>query len=783
MKVMLSMFIVFLMLLPLGVAFAEEAADGSGSAAEICGDECVLQIPNLHGEVTLSGQVRPVSGNSTKYNEYRDDARGNVFGEIKLKYDNDLVWLYLKASDIGYDTQHYRLEGGVYGIVKYYLDFNETPHNLSLDDRTIYNGIGSNNLTTIPSYQTRGVGTWNDIDFGYIRSKESIGARLDAAKPFYLDFNASRETKVGTRLLSATQSNGSSGPINEFPQPIDYTTSLFKAEAGYLTKPLFVSAYVQFTDFSNGSEDLFFQNTYTGAPVPSVTNASPSRTINSRAGLTDTITLPPGNQNFNYGLKGAASLPLNSRLNVSLSNSETTSSANYLMSSLIGTSITLPSPAYAYTYANGGTDWHGKTDTQSYNVVLNSNPIPELNTSLFYKYRSLLNKSDDPTTVSNTGNTSLVVPVNYYRNDAGFDASYKLPEHFILSGGFNYVVTNNSVSLTGLSGMTEDIPRTTDNIYNVGLKWAGVDFLSAKVGYERMNRNGANDINIASVTDTFAIYKNEYDVGTQKRDRVKASVDVFPLESLDIGLGYNYKRSVYPDTQIGLQNTRTDEYYVDAGYTFGKYARLNGYVALENYKTYQFFRTTGTSITTCVNNVCSNTGIPTSQDPNSTIQNAANYNFDLTLRDVSLDYGMGLDVYVIPKKVTLKLKYDSVHSYGTGDYTILNQAALAYLGNPASTTALGGVPAQNNDNVDYPSLDSYKVNRIQASVVWNVMKPLTATLGYAWERYKYADYGYDNYPSTYTIVDAGGNVNYLTGAYSNPNYTANLVYLTLTYKF
>ncbi|MCG6553087.1 MAG: MtrB/PioB family outer membrane beta-barrel protein [Candidatus Magnetominusculus sp. LBB02] len=755
MKANIAVFIAFLMLLPLGMAFAEDTT--TDSAAGICGDDCILKIPNLSGEVTLSGLLRPVQGNSTKYNEYRDDNRGNVFGDIKLKYDNDNVWLYLKASDIGYDTQRYSLEGGVYGIVKFYLRYDEMPHNYSLGDKTIYNGVGSNNLTLMPGYSKLPSSSWNSIDYSIKRQNEGGGFRLDAAKPFYVQFDANREERTGTRPISLTNSNSSSGPITEIPQPIAYTTSLFRGEMGYLTKPLFVSAFAQLTDFSDANQAMYFQNVYTAAG---------STTISSRAGQMDAMSLPPSNQSYNYGLKASAALPLNSRLNMSMSNTQTTSDSSYWASSLIGTTNAIPNPKYTYTYANGS-DWRGRVDTQNYSVVLNTNPIPNLSANIFYKYRGLENKSDNPSATSSTGNTNPYVPAAYYKNNAGADVSYKLPAHFILSAGYNYVVTNNSVSLNttnsnGSEQMTYDIPRTTDNIYNVALKWAGVDFMSAKAGYERMNRSGANDSNINMAADTYAWFKNEFDIGSQKRDKIKTNVDFFPLENLDVGLGYNYKRSVYPDTEIGLRNSKTNEYYVDAGYTFGKYVRLSGYAAYEDYSTYQFFRQSTSGNT----------------DPNSTTQNATNYNFDLTIKDRSLDYGVGLDIYIIPKKVTLKLAYDSVHSYGMGDYTVLNQAALTALGNPTTS-----VPAQNNDNLDIPSMDSYKVDRISAKVVWNILKSTAMTVGYAYERYKYDDFGYNNYPATYTIKDSSGNVSYLSGAYSNPSYNANIWFLSLSYKF
>ncbi|QWR77732.1 MtrB/PioB family outer membrane beta-barrel protein [Candidatus Magnetomonas plexicatena] len=742
---------IFLMLLPISATFAQNAADSDNNGNS-------MGIPNLSGEITMTGQTKFESGNMSKYNEYKDTNKTNFFGDIKLKYDDDKYWFYLKAEDIGYDTQHYKLEGGIYGIVKYNLEYNEMPHNYSLGDRTIYSGAGSNNLTTISGFSKTPQSRWNTIDYSIDRQLYGGGVRLDAIKPFYVEFSTTRETRSGTRPISVTNSNGSSGPVTEFPQPIDYITESVKGEAGYITRPLFASVYLQYTDFTNNNTEMYFQNIYTG-----------SSTIPNRAGQTDTLTLPPNNENYNYGFKGSVALPLNSRLNVSLSGSDTTSDARYLTSSVIGATTTVRSPMYSYIYSNGNSNWHGKVDTQNYSFVLTTNPIYDLNASVFYKYRSLQNKSDNPTATSSTGDTNTYVPVSYNKSDTGVDLSYRLPTHFILTGGYNYVITHNSIDINyGVNGavadgaeqMTYDIPTTTDNIWNIGVKWAGVDFMSAKVGYERMNRDGSNDSSIYAAADRFAQYKNEFDTGSQKRDKIKVSVNFFPIETLDIGLGYNYKKSTYPDTVIGLRDSRNDEYYVDAGYTFGKVARLNGYLAYEDLKTYQFMRTANTTA---------------GNDPNGTTQNSTNYNWDLTLRDKSFDYGANVDFYLVPKKVTLRVQYDSARSDGSGDFTILNQAALNTLGS--------STPSQNNSNIDISNIDNYRRNTFLTKILWNITKSFTVALGYAYEHYKYDDYAYNNYPYTYTIKDSSGNVTYLTGAYSDPSYNASLAFLTLKYSF
>jgi hypothetical protein len=88
-------------------------------------DEAVFE-----GEVTAQGQLVHVSGNKANFNEYSDTEDG-IYGAIGLRYEKDSYFMRFNASDIGYDTQKYTLDGGMWGKFKYDLFYNEIPHNIT----------------------------------------------------------------------------------------------------------------------------------------------------------------------------------------------------------------------------------------------------------------------------------------------------------------------------------------------------------------------------------------------------------------------------------------------------------------------------------------------------------------------------------------------------------------------------------------------------------------------------------------------------------------------------
>jgi hypothetical protein len=81
-----------------------------------------------------------VNGNKAKLFEYADRSSSKVLGKGNFFYDSPSYFLGFSLKDPGYDTQHYRLNGGAYGKFKYWFDYNEIVHNRLLDARTSTGG-------------------------------------------------------------------------------------------------------------------------------------------------------------------------------------------------------------------------------------------------------------------------------------------------------------------------------------------------------------------------------------------------------------------------------------------------------------------------------------------------------------------------------------------------------------------------------------------------------------------------------------------------------------------
>lgn len=309
-------------------------------------------------------------------------------------------------------------------------------------------------------------------------------------------------------------------------------------------------------------------------------------------------------------------------------------------------------------------------------------------------------------------------------NKFGGQLGFRLPAHFRLTVGYTNKHTKYEERY--------DAIKTTDDIYSADLAWSGLDFATFKIGYERLHRTSDR-----SGTDAVENFDTlwRFDVAPADRDIFKASVELFPIDNLSVTLGYKYKNTDYEDkalayasTGLGLRDYQTDEFLVDASYAFGKVASLHGYFDYEKVRSRQY----GLS----------------SEDATE---------WRLNQKEKNYDYGVGADFFIIPKKLTVKVQYDYVRSDGSADFSYLNTAT------PSGS--------------DISNWGDYRKKAVSLKAIYNVSKSLDLTTGYLYERYKLDDIQLDGY--SYNPQTTA----YLTGAYKDQSYKANVLYLNVVYKF
>ena len=300
-----------------------------------------------------------------------------------------------------------------------------------------------------------------------------------------------------------------------------------------------------------------------------------------------------------------------------------------------------------------------------------------------------------------------------------------------------------------------DIPSYNDDLYQAELRWSGVDWMVARGGYEYLHRRA--DFHAPEVTgpadpNNIENYIRRYDAASKDSYIWKATVDFFPVEDSTISVGYKWKDVPYSDTLLGLRSVTSNEWHVDAEYLVVKRVRLYGYFDFEYAKLDQFQRT-----------YTSGTNANPALTPTTTA-----YNWTVTETDWNWAYALGTDVYAIPKKLTFKFQYNFIKAKGFADYTYL--------------LGLNPLPAgRTQTNIDIGNLDNYTLNYFLAKATYNPIKPLALSVGYVYEKYLYDDAQMDGYRYVPATTGTGGA--FLTGAYANQNYSANIWFASLGYLF
>jgi MtrB/PioB family decaheme-associated outer membrane protein len=649
------------------------------------------QEDKFSGEISAQGTLTHINGDKAKFNEY-GDIRDGLYGDVKIKYDDNKYYVDFYSRDMFYDTQRYNLEGGKWGAFKFNINYNEIPHNFTYDAQTLYSGAGTANLTYPTHPPSTNTGAWNTFDYSTKRKNSGAGFKFDVLKPFFLDFSAAIDERAGIYPIGAAGTSPG-GIAIELPAPIDYRTDSINLLAGYVRNPLYISLGYFYSNFTNSNTDLYFRNPAT----------------NNTASVTDTYSMPPDNHYYKVNLKGALKLPLNSKFNVDLAMASAKSDA-LLSNSYVGDvagglrSITLSTPFF-----------NGQVDTNNIATSVTSRPLSFLDAKLFLKYDDRQNKSDviTITDATQTPATFTNTPFNYRRVKYGTELGFQLPAKFYFLTAYNHSI---------ISREREDIPDNRDDLFSAELRWKGADFLAARIGYERLDRRAEFQPPAATSIETFI---RRFDAAGKSRDTYKASLDFFPTDNFSISLSYKHRETNYPDTILGLTGDKGDEFLIDVDYLINKRIRLFGSFDYERIRQDQFQRqTTG--------------AVDPSLPPTST-----NFNWTAAQKDENYSYSAGAEIFIIPEKLTLLLQYSYLQADGSVDYAYLLGA------NPLPA-------GKTQDNIDLSNWDGYKLSYFLIRLSYNVTKSLSVAAGYVYEKYDYNDAQYDGYQYVPAVTGTNG---------------------------
>jgi len=727
-----------------------------------------------------NGNTAPLSATNplTPYTGPADDAKAQEYqninsapiGVLDVRGSSRNSYLRAFGEEFGRDDQFINIVGGGYGAWKASLYNNNIPHEYSFNALSPLSGSGGGLLQvappTLPYPGLRNPDNWYTFNYGTQRNTWGGSGEFSGKTPWFIRADYNEVKTDGIKPSSGQLGTGSGNGLIQLGAPVDYKTQNATVEGGYNTKQYGFKVAFLDSKFTDANESFQWTNFY------------------MRNGL-DQSLLPPDNELKKWSVNGyIKQLPWDSAIIARYSQSKTTSNFTMATSSLKPTGNTPagqalpPGVGYLVTQpfdtASGQniSNFGGELKRTSGTVTWNASPVAKLDLNVFYNYYDLQNNS---TSVSyrqgSQGTNCATPPVNsatcfqiaplleevgeafgYTKNAAGFDLAWAFNRSNKLLGGFGWENIDRNL---------EAAPKTDDYRYWVEYRNNGWNNLTGRLKYEFLQRR-SDLVNTAAPTSVAAYY-TAYDVNNFDANVVKFNIDWTPSPMWLVGFGATWRDVDYKDNYFGRTKDRNEQFDGTVAWGDDK-LRITGIGNWGKIRYDQAYRNIGSATSTPP----TSTG-PLPSDP----QNSLNYNWN-TQNTQDGWMGSVLVDWVPTDKWTLTTSYTYQKTTGGVDFTSGNTAAGGgFLGGPL---------------VNYVN-DNTTLQRFQIKGTYTLNNKWAFNGGYAFEKYDYADGQMAGYGSYYpyfanlnTAAVGSGNAWY-TGAFANPAYKSNLVWLTVTYKF
>ncbi|MEO8675417.1 MAG: MtrB/PioB family outer membrane beta-barrel protein [Casimicrobiaceae bacterium] len=701
----------------------------------------------------------PFTGPSdeAKAQEYQD-IRSAPIGVFDIRGGSRAYYLRAFAEELGRDDQYINIVGGGWGAWKASLYNNDIPHNYSFNALSPLTNVGSTLLgfsspsgAYPPASNPATWGTWN---YGTQRNTTGGNFEVSMKSPWFVRADYNEVKTNGIKPGSGQLGTGSGNGLIEFGVPADYKTQNVVIEGGYNSKRYGIKLAYIGSKFTDNNDSMQWPNFY------------------MRNGL-DTTLLPPDNDLKKWALSGyIRQLPWDSAIIARFTQSKLENSFGVTSTSLKPTGNTPtgqfipPGVGYLVTQPDAS-NFNGDIKTTTANIAWNASPMAQLDTRVYYDYYDLQNRSTNvsyargsqgsncanPPANSATCFTIAALPAGeafqYTKNSAGFDALWAFNRGNKLLGGFDWIGVDRDLA---------PAPHTDDYRYWIEYRnsggWAD---LTGRLKYEYLQRRSDLDHAFTNNADnvqptTVPYYFTAYDVSNFDRNMVKLNVDWTPMPLLLVSFGATWRETDYKDTYYGRTNDHSQQYDVTASWGDDR-LRITGIGNWGKVKFEQDYR-----------NVSSGASpLPGGPQTSTTFDWGTQNTQDGWMLAALLDWAA-------TDKLMLTASYTYQKTGGGVDFTSGNtQAAGGFSGGPL---------------VNY-NTDNTTLNRFQIKGNYNINKNWGVSAGYAYEKYDYSDGQMAGYSSYYPYFQnlGGSNISWNTGAFANPGYTVNLVWLTATYMF
>lgn len=763
----------------------------------------------FHGEVEVGGRVfiqRPPTGfgrapapdNWLTPRTSESRAKFEEYGAIKpgLYVDTLRIWSLTKdglygfdfgAENIGFNNQSYYLDLSKAGRHYLTIGWDQTPHLLSTSAKNIFGGIGTANLTVNNTLQTNlqanvanaaavGVaGTTaraniegfinaaaGSLTLSTLREKAFVDYRYTPESNWEFKVDYSNEHRTGTRPVginwgfnTAAVGNTRSGAI-EVPQPLDDRTQNVSATAQYLGATPWGKKWIASLKYSGSLYDNSLSYLDVENPFCITCNLAAG---GIRGPNLLRWSMDPSNSAHAFTLNNAVDLPWRSRYVSTLQYNMMRQNDSFVNTATNG----LVPAALPALSANA------KVDTLLTNNVLTTQLTRDLKSTLRYRYYDIDNRTPELLFTNYVQADSLVsatprrnLAIAYTKQNASGELNWRAYKWLTLGGGYaweQYDRTRRDVNVTN---------EHSGKLYTDITVWAATH-LRASITYAQRRYDKYDEIafveHFGLVTAENIAQVRKFDMANRDRWKMETLLEIPVSNNLTVTPTFGLRNDRYPIdvvNQLGLLK--------DTGWNAGAdlSARLSPDVRLMLSYMYEERHRNMANSGAAVAGVAALDRIWTSDI-------LQRYNTFIT----------AVDWKAVPERLDFRFEY--LLALGSeANATIPCSSGTAGCTGAGTGVTTTQFPTEKNSFQRFSATSRYFFDpAVVRQMGWN--GEVIAKLRYIYERNRTENWAIDNMtpyiPTADQTTDLTGGGRSIFLAYANPNYTAQIIAMSLAFKW
>jgi MtrB/PioB family decaheme-associated outer membrane protein len=454
------------------------------------------------------------------------------------------------------DSRSVSVEYGRQGLFNSFLSYDQLPYLKSETAVTVFDGVGTENLTDS--------GVLQPLDLETERQRLSAGVSYHPRANWKVSLSARQEHKDGTDWIGGAIRQPGHGGGGGFaigaidsallPEPIDQTTTNFDASVEYSGER---------SQLRLNLHGSYFENEYSFLQWE-------TPTIIGITGQEGQMALAPDNSFLQASLSGSHLFGETTRLTAVLTAGRMEQDEAFLPYTAGGDTSFLPTDSL-----------DGEVNVYGALIRLTSRPMDRLRLSAKYRYDERDNQTPQwafPYVILDSDATSNPVrnePLSYVKQKFSLDANYRFNNQWRALAGYDNMDTERVFS---------DVESNREHVVRGALKWRPRDDFDATL---RLFGSHLEPSAYQAESSLQNPLLRKYYLANRERLQGGILLNYAPSPALTVGVSADVLDDNYPDTELGLTDTNGQIFGLDVTYVPSEDVQWHAFYSRDQLKSTQ----------------------------------------------------------------------------------------------------------------------------------------------------------------------------------------------------